>query len=114
MTSHCSQSPDSTDTVVMTYSTTDANASYQEMLTDRANESAPPHPRAVALENLDSSTPSAFFFSYFFYFFITCLWLVLTERIPPFLNIIGKSLMRRKVTSTSLVLPALPLDVFSV
>ena len=69
MTSHCSQSPDSTDTVVMTYSTTDANASYQEMLTDRANESAPPHPRAVALENLDSSTPSAFFLFLFLIFY---------------------------------------------
>lgn len=69
MTSHCSQSPDSTDTVVMTYSTTDANASYQEMLTDRANESALSHPRAVALENLDSSTPSAFFFSFSFFFY---------------------------------------------
>ena len=53
----------------MTYSTTDANASYQEMLTDRANESAPPHPRAVALENLDSSTPSAFFLFLFLIFY---------------------------------------------
>lgn len=75
MTPHCSQSPDSTDTVVMTYSTTDANASYQEMLTDRANESAPSHPRAVALENLDSSTPSAFFlfiplFFFFYHMFV--------------------------------------------
>lgn len=95
MTSHCSQSPDSIDTVVMTYSTTDANASYQEMLTDRTNESAISHPRAVALENLDSSTPSAFFL-FLLFFIITCLWLVLAERIPPFSNIIGKSLMRRK------------------
>lgn len=44
-------SPDSKDTVVMTYSAGHANASYLEMPTDRANQDVRMRPRAVALES---------------------------------------------------------------